>query len=301
MPLNILVTGSTGRLGGLVASSLRDRHGIEPKVLVRQTHLDAANWQTPSGMEVLVGDYQDPSSLEAALEGVDAVFLVSPVHPEMRARELALAECAARQKSQPHIVKISGLGTRLDSFINSGRWHAEIERGILERGLLGTFLRPFFFMQNLGFQAHNMRDQGELRGGIAGSAIAMVDARDVAEVAAAVLMGKTPIEGQAVALTGAQSVTYEDVAALASAVFGRRVKYTRQSMGEIRSALAQSGQPDWHIEILLQFNEAFKQGWGDEISDTVHRVLGRAPRTVEAYLQELASGNQSTGTDPFPS
>ena len=121
----VLVTGYTGRLGGMVAAQLRDSHSIEPRVLVRPSHLDRPDWKSPQGVEVAVGDYATEASLDAALEGVDAVFLVSPVHPDMRNRELALAERAAKQRVQPHIVKISGLGTRLDSFVDSGRWHAE--------------------------------------------------------------------------------------------------------------------------------------------------------------------------------
>jgi uncharacterized protein YbjT (DUF2867 family) len=252
-------------------------------------------------MEVVAGDYDDPASLDAALEGVDAVFLVSPVHPEMRKRELALAARASRTSSVPHIVKVSGLGTRLDSFVDSGRWHAEIELGINNLGITATYLRPLFFMQNLGFQVRAMREAGTLLGAVGDAAIAMVDARDIAEVAAAVLISGTEIEGQAVTLTGAHSVTYEDVAAAASRAFGRRVTYTPQSLEEVRSTLSQSGQPDWHVDILLQFNEAFRQGWGDAVSDTVSRVLGRMPRTVDAYLAEVAQGGSVGGRDPFPS
>jgi len=298
---SILVTGFTGRLGGLVASSLRDRYGIRPRVLVRQAHLESEHWSSPRGMEVVAGDYDAPGSFDAALDGIDALFLVSPVHPQMRARELALAERAARQSPSPHVVKVSGLGTRLDSFIDSGRWHAEIERGIVEVGLSATFLRPLFFMQNLGFQAQSMRDAGVLRGGVEDAAIAMVDARDIAEVAAAVVRGGTAIEGDAVVLTGPRAYTYSEVAAAASEAFGRQVTYARQALDEIRATLMKSGQPDWHIEILLQFNEAFRRGWGDAVSDTVDRVLGRPPRTLEAYLRELAGGGAVAGADPFPS
>lgn len=301
MRREVLVAGYTGRLGRLVATCLRDQHDITPRVLVRPAHVDAADWQPPSGMQVAVGDFAAPDTLDEALSGVDAVFLVSPVHPDMREREVALAQCAAQQPKPPHIVKISGLGTRLDSFVDSGRWHAEIERDLTALGLSATFLRPLFFMQNLAFQARSMREQGVLRGGIEDAPIAMVDARDIAEVAAAVLRGGSAIEGQAVTVTGAQSHTYEQVAAAAGRAFGKPVRYERQSLEQVRQALMQSDQPQWHIDILLQFNQAFMQGWGSEVSDTVSRVLGRAPRSLDAYLDELAHGAGVVGRDPFPS
>jgi hypothetical protein len=51
----------------------------------------------------------------------------------------------------------------------------------------------------------------------------------------------------------------------------------------------------------MQFNEAFREGWGEATSDTVARVLGRPPRAIDAYLAELAAGDSVSGTDPFPS
>lgn len=301
MRQHILVTGFTGRLGSLVAECLRDKHGVKPKVLVRPDRVNAPGWQPPDGMQVMVGDYDHPESLDAALASAEAVFLVSPVHPRMQERELTLAASAARQEKPPHIVKISGLGTRLDSSVDSGRWHAEIERDILELGLGATFLRPLFFMQNLSFQADSMRDAGVLRGAVAEAAIAMVDARDIAEVAAAVLAGGSPIEGEAVSVTGSESYTYSQVAKLASTAFNRTITYQMQTLDDTRAALEKSGQPQWHVDILMQFNEAFLTGQGSRVEETVNRVLHRAPRSLAAYLGELSGGAQASGSNPFPS
>lgn len=301
MAQRVLVTGFTGRLGGRVAAILRDVYGARPRVLVRPPRLSATEWSDPPGIEVVAGDYTEPGSLEAALAGVDCVFLVSPVHPEMCARELALAEQAARMTDPPHIVKVSGLGTQLDSFVDSGRWHAEIEQGIRDLGLRATFLRPLFFMQNLGFQLDAIRQTGLLRGGVGDAAIAMVDLGDIAEVAAAALIGETPITGQSVSLTGPRAYTYHDVANALSNALDRPVTYQSQSLDEVRAALEQSNLPAWHIQILLQFNEAFLLGWGSEVSDTVELVLGRPPRTLDEVLETLTGSVADQGSDPFPS
>lgn len=300
MAERILVTGYTGRLGGMVATHLARAQNRTPRVLVRAAHLEHDAWTPPSDVEVAVGDYESPEALDAALDGIEAVFLVSPVHPEMRSRELMLAARAAAQACPPKIVKISGLGTALDSFVDSGRWHAEIEQGMLDLGLESTFLRPLFFMQNLGFQAKSIREEGKLSSGIGDAAIGMVDARDIAEVAAALLASDEPFTGTGTPVTGPACLTYDEVAALASNAFDRPVRYVRQSLEEVHAALTRSGQPDWHIAILEQFTRAFIQGWGDVVSDVVEQTLGRAPRTLAAYLNELAAGGGVTGTDPFP-
>jgi len=284
----ILVTGFTGQLGRLVAVALQDRYGIQPQILVRPHHL-SEGWLSLPGMEVRVGDYTDPPSLAKALQGAEAVFLVSPVHPDMRARELALVEQVAAMPEPPHIVKISGLGTGLDSFVNSGRWHAEIEQKIRELSLPATFLRPLFFMQNMGLQVAPALETGILRGAVQDAAIAMVDARDIADVAAAVLVGGSPAEGQAVALTGARALTYQDIADTLSTAFGKPVRFERQSDEEMRTMLSRLGQPEWHIDIVLQYNRAFEQGWASQVSDAVEQTLGREPRTLECYFSELAA------------
>jgi uncharacterized protein YbjT (DUF2867 family) len=83
MNRKILVCGASGRLGSLVAEALRDRHARTPRVLVRPGRI-LEGWQTPPGMELAPGDFTDAASLDVALEGVESVFLVSPVHPDMR-------------------------------------------------------------------------------------------------------------------------------------------------------------------------------------------------------------------------
>jgi uncharacterized protein YbjT (DUF2867 family) len=283
----VLVTGSTGRLGALVTRTLCDQYRICPRALVRPHHVDNPDWAAPDNLEVAVGDFLDHASIDAALRDVDAVFLVSPVHPDMRKRELAVAEQAARQPNPPRIVKISGLGTHLDSPVDSGRWHAEIEQGICNLGLSATFLRPLFVMQNFALQLPTIRKEGILRGAFGDAGIAMVDARDVAEVAAAVLMGGSTIDGQAVPVTGAHAYTFEAVARALSLHLGRDVMYQPQTIDAMRVALGKAGQPDWHVEILLQFGEAFRRGWGAEVADTVERVLRRAPRSLEEFLLSL--------------
>jgi uncharacterized protein YbjT (DUF2867 family) len=298
---NILVCGYTGRLGRRVATLLRDEHGLQPSLLIRPHHLKDG-WVTPEGMRVISGSFESAADLEVQLQKMNAVFLVSPVHPDMHDRELTLARAAFKANSDVHIVKISGLGTRLDSFVDSGRWHAEIERDIRSMGVRLTALQPYFFMQNLAFQIGTVRKQGVLRGAIKDSPIAMIDERDIAETAARVLVGGTQVEGTSVRLTGPATQTYPEIAELLAHLLATKVVYQDQSDEQIEKTLTDAGQPAWHIQILLQFNEAFRRGWGADITDVVPRVLGRPARPLAACLQELIEGSQaSSGTDPYPS
>ena len=229
------------------------------------------------------------------------MLLVSPVHPRQRELQGNLVRAAAAA-GRPLVVKISGLGTALDSYVDSGRWHAETEADIRALGLSFTFLRPYFFMQNLGFQLGGARRDGVIRAAVGDARIAMVDVADVVAVAARLLAGEADLVDEAVAITGSEALGYDDVASVLSDVVGRDVHYERQSTVAARSALEKSGMPDWHVEILLQFNRAFAEGQAAHASDLVERVLGRAPRTLRAYLEEaVRAGDASPGENPFPS
>lgn len=297
--MTVLVTGYTGRVGRIVADTLVRTYQLRPRVLVRQAHLD--NGLAADDVDLVAGDLDAPESLDAALDGVEKVFMVSPVHPDLTQRETALGRRAALKPTPPAIVKVSGLGTSLDSYVDSGRWHAQAEHNLRETGLTVTSLRPAFFMQNLAFSLKRVRASGQIESGVGDAAIAMVDVRDIAEVAAAALAGPTPIDGQSVLLTGPAALTYEDVAAILAVAMGRDVSYVPQSIEDVQRALASGPMPEWHQSIMLQFNRAFREGLGAEVADTVRQVLGRTPRSLSDWVADQLSGKLNPGANnPFP-
>ena len=240
--MRVLVCGYTGRLGRIVADTLVREHALRPRALVRPNHL--ADGFSADDVDLISGDLDDPAGLDAALDGVDAVFLVSPVHPQLRAREVSLGQRAAALTRPPRIVKVSGLGTSLDSYVDGGRWHAESERDLRALGLNVTALRPPFFMQNLAFSLSRIRDTGVLESGVGDAAIAMVDARDIGEVAASILAHGAPFEGESVPITGPAALTYVEVADALGNVLQRPVRYVPQTLEAVSAALARGPMPD---------------------------------------------------------
>jgi uncharacterized protein YbjT (DUF2867 family) len=293
----LLVTGATGRIGGAVANRLA-ASGLRPRALVR----DPAKGKSLLRPEVALceGDLADEESLARAVEGVDAILLVSPVHPDQRRLQGNLV-CAAAARGRPLIVKLSGLATRPDSFVDSGRWHAQTEADIRELGLPFVFLRPNFFMQNLAFSIPLARSQGVVRAAVGDARIAMVDLRDIADIAVELLTRSVDLTGEALVPTASEAYTYTDVAAMLSELLEREVSYERQSFEQARAALEKSGQPDWHVELLLQFNRAFMAGEGSGVSDAVERALGHPPRSLRDYLAAEIASSSPQGPNPFPS
>ena len=139
----ILIVGATGLIGSARLRQLT-AHGVPVRALVRRAE-KAATLADP-GVETVVGDLEQPASLDAALDGVTRR---SSSLPSTRVRWSGRGNFveAARRAGTVHIVKLSGLGTAPDSPLRSGRWHAQTERHIADAGLPFTYLHPPFFMQ----------------------------------------------------------------------------------------------------------------------------------------------------------
>jgi uncharacterized protein YbjT (DUF2867 family) len=236
------------------------------------------------GVEAVIGDLAQPRSLDVALEGVTAALLVSPLDPHQAELQGNFVDAAARA-GQVHVLKVSGLGTALDSPVRSGRWHAQIESHLEESGLPFTHLRPLFFMQNVLRFAPTIRSHGEFVGALKHGKVAMIDVQDIAAVAATVLTtsGHT---AKAYVLTGPEALAYGDVAERLSRIVGRAVTYRDVSLEVIAERLRASGMPEWHVEVQLDFTTALNAGHASTVTDTVEAVTGQPPRTLDRFLQE---------------
>jgi uncharacterized protein YbjT (DUF2867 family) len=130
----------------------------------------------------------------------------------------------------------------------------------------------------------------------------MIDAADIAGVAARLLLGEVTRTGDTLSLTGPQALEYADVAAELEVRLGRRVVYEPQTISQLRAQLTRNGQPAWHVELVCQFNRAFADGVAETVSNDTEAVLGRPPRSFGAFLDEaLATEGYASGRNPFPS
>lgn len=294
----ILVTGATGRIGRRVVERLVAAQQ-SVRALVRDP--EKARRLLPDSVEIVEGDLGAVDVVRAAVDGMQAVLLLSPVAPNQVELQGNVVK-AALATSRPYIVKISGLATALDSYVDSGRWHAETEQQIQAAGLTYTFLRPLFFMQNLSFLTASASAEGVIRSGVGDAKIAMVDVEDIAAVVARLLIEQRSLMNQAVTLTAAKCVTYDEVAEAFGQVLKREVRYQPQTLTEVEQALRNSDQPGWHVDILLQFNQAFLDGYGDAANGVVAEVLGREPTTLLRYLaRETKHSHRGDDSNPFPS
>jgi uncharacterized protein YbjT (DUF2867 family) len=280
----ILIVGATGLVGSATVRHLT-ACGVPVRALVRSAE-KAATLANP-GVEAMVGDLEQPVSLDAALDGVTRALLISPLHPRQVAWQGNFVE-AARRTGVVHIVKLSGLGTAPDSPLRSGRWHAQTERHIADAGLPFTYLHPPFFMQNLLRSAAAIAAQGVLVASMQAGKIAMVDARDVAAVAVAALTSDDHV-GKTYTITGPEALSFQEVAQKLAAATGRAVTYQDVPLAAVQQEMVATGLPEWLVDVRMEFATALRDGYAAVVTDTVQAVTGQPARTFDAFAREYVA------------
>src|SRR6266849_10169263 len=118
----ILVTGATSNYGSAMIQNLI-AIGADIRALVH--HESKAQGLRDAGVEVVVGDYLLPDTLDAAFEGVDKVFLHTPLSPDL-AKMASNCIAAARRAGKPHIVRLSEKSPEPVSALRTGMLHAKV-------------------------------------------------------------------------------------------------------------------------------------------------------------------------------
>jgi len=279
----ILVTGATGKTGAETVRLLAER-GAPLRALVRDP--DRAAALLGRGVELAVGDLDRPETLAPAMAGVERLYLCSAPDARMAEQQLN-ALVAARDAGVRHVVKLSAIGASPASRFSLGRQHAQIEREVKGSGLAWTLLQPTFFMQNLLGQAAAIAAEGKIYTPAADGRAALVDARDIAAVAAAVLT-EDGHEGESYVVTGSDSLSHSEIAARIGAAIGKPVAYVQVPADAARQAMVQGGIPEWYADDLVVLQQIFGSGVAARTTDVVPRVAGRPARTFDGFVREFA-------------
>lgn len=279
--MTILVTGATGTIGRRLVPLLVER-GHQVRALVR-SHGKAVG-AARSGAEAVVGDWDDPASLERAMDGVDRLFLLTPSHPQ--AAEWASAALAeAKRAGVARVVRLSTPPPGAGGSTDNTRQHGRTEREIQESGLGFTILRSNFFMQNLLLSAPTLMADSSIHWGVGEGRIGLVDVRDIAAVAVRVL-ADARWDGAAYTLTGPQSLTFRDVAGALSRALGRQVTYVPVSLAAVEKTCLEMGQGSWYASMVRDYSKAYAEGWGDITTIAVEEITGRPARSFATCARE---------------
>jgi len=279
----ILVAGGTGMTGGEVVRLLQERG--EPFTAMVRSVAKAEALQG-AGIDTVVADLADRASLGPAMKGVESLFLLSASVADQADLQLNAIE-AAEMAGVGFIVKVSALGADPESPLSLGRAHAEVEEGLAASGVPHAILRPGSFMQNFLLTAEMIRDQDQFYGSSGDGKIAMIDARDIAAVAVALLTAEERTGG-IYTLTGPEALSNAEAAAVLSDVVGREIRYVNIPGDAFKAGLLEAGLEGWLADDLTILNELFAEGSEARVTDDVDRVTGRPARTFGQFVADCA-------------
>lgn len=276
--MRYLITGATGTVGTLVTQRLIER-GERPRIFIRDR--SKAEGLYGDKVEIFTGDLAKAETMIAALTGSDVVFLVNSGE-HLAAHDKATAE-AAKAAGVKRLVKLSSFDANVQ--VGTGIWHATGEKAIRESGIAFTFVQPSGFMSNALFWAKGICEAGVLRSCTGDGKISFIHPRDIADVSVAALTSDK-LAGQALPLTGPESLSYREMGARIGAKIGKAVRFEPISEQEVRLRMAASGDSGAEIDAHLSIYRGIRDGKLAEMTDTIERILGRKPLTFDQWIEE---------------
>ena len=257
----VLVTGASGNVGSEVVRALRERGG-DPF--------------TAPGF-----DFEDERTFAAAVAGCDSLFLLRPPPISRVGPTLNRLVDVAAAAGVRHCVFLSVAGADRNPIVP----HHRVERYLKRTQLGWTILRPGFFAQNVtGAYRDDIVRDGRIYIPAGSARVAFVDAFDLGELAAAILLEPTGHKGRGYHLTGPVAVTLDEVAGMLTQTLGRPVRYEPATVRGYVGHLRRQGLPTSQLAVQTVLHVGLRRGQAEEVDPTLGRLLGRPPRTMKQFL-----------------
>jgi uncharacterized protein YbjT (DUF2867 family) len=280
----ILVVGATGTNGRELVRQLA-ASGQQVRAMIRDP--SRAGGISSANVEVVAGDLDQPSSLAEALKGVDRAFFVSAVDPRYP-RFFDNFLTAAAGSGPLCVVKLSSLGADRKSSVDLLQQHGQTDEALAASGLPFTILRPNSFYQNMLWAVGTIKDHGAFYVPLGKARQSLVDVRDIAAVASAVLT-TAGHEGKTYEITGPQALTYAEVAEILSNVLGKPVRYVDVPPETALDSMLKTGMSEWNARAVAELYGEFAAGRAARTTDTAERILGRPPIPFEQFARDHAA------------
>jgi uncharacterized protein YbjT (DUF2867 family) len=297
----ILVTGATGTVGSEVVkqlvSSISTSSSSDQSVIRAAVHSqNKADKLRQYGetIETVNMDYNKPETIAAALNKVSKVFLLTL--PSLNMADISSKVISeAKKNGIQHIVKLSVFGADSEPGIVIGRLHRQEEKMVEESGILYTFLRASAFMQNfVNYYGYNIKAQNAIYLPAGNGKVSFVDARDVAAVAAKLLLltennnGITQHENKAYVITGPEALSYSQATEIISEEIDKKISYIDTEGEDARKAMESMGIKDWLIDAILEEFYNTKMGNRSTTTNTVEQIIGRKPISFAQFVRDYA-------------
>jgi uncharacterized protein YbjT (DUF2867 family) len=278
----VLVTGAGGNVGREVVRQLAAR-GVPYRAAVVN---DADAARVPDlGGEHVVFDFTDPTTFGPAFDGVTKLFLMRPPQISNIERDMKPAIDYAVSAGVQHIVFLSLVGAEKLRIVP----HAKVEELVVASGVPYTFLRCAFFMQNLDTtHRQDLVEHSDIFIPAGKGKTSFIDVRDIGE-AAAITLTEPGHENTAIPLTGAEALSYDEVAAMMTEVLGRPITYSDPAPLKFARRFRQRGYDASYINVMEGIYLTTRFGMAAIMTPDAVELLGRPTISMRQYIEDYAS------------
>lgn len=278
----ILVLGATGKTGRDLVPALLSR-GFDVRAATR----NPASFDGASDATVVRFDWNDRQTWAPALAGVDAVYLVKPEIENAAEIVREFLEQVTRAGSS-RLVLHSEVAAQTRSDSDEER---RVELAVERTDLDWTIVRPNWFVQDLAdnhFFGGMIRDDGIIAMTTGGSGVAWIDTRDIAAAAVELLSDPGLYRHEALTLTGPESLTLEALTERIEAITGRSVVPLEEPIDAAEERMRREDLPGDSVAYLTRLNLSIVSGETAVVTNSVEKLTGRPPRTIDSFLAEWA-------------
>lgn len=281
--MEILVIGGTGTVGTHVVRGLVER-GESPRVLTRSPGNGSVE-----GARYVAGDLEDAASIRSALDDVEAVLMITPLHPQ----EGDLGVTAVRAMDDVGIDRLVFQTVHKVRRIPEAPHFASkirIEEEIVATGIPHTVIAPNNFFQNDLLFRDALVEMGVYPQPFGGVGLSRVDVRDIADAHVRALL-EIPAEGRVYPVVGPETWTAEETAEAWGRHLDRDVAYGGNDL-EAWADQMKSSLPGWLIDDFTEMYARFQERGlvASEEEITLSReVVGHELRTFDDFAEETAS------------
>jgi NAD(P)H dehydrogenase (quinone) len=287
--MKIGITGAGGQLGQALL-----RHTIErvpPASVVAVTrHPDKLQEFSRQGVDVRAGDFNLPTGLLAAFQGIERLVIIptGDLQPGVRRIQHIAAIHAAAASGVRHVIYISTVGARPDPNNELLDSHFATDQALITSGLAWTILRMSIYMDTLLDPAARAVASNSYAA-VAGAPAAYVVRDDIAAAAAGILT-TAGHEGITYHATGPVSISQQEIAEAIGKAAGKPVAFTEITAAQQRAGLEAAGLPSFLIGIFAGFQAALRAGMFDLVTGDVARLSGKpAQSPTEFFARTIAS------------
>ncbi|MBM9508659.1 NAD(P)H-binding protein [Actinacidiphila acididurans] len=288
----IVITTPTGHIGRQVLG--RVLAGGEPvRVVVRDPARlpDAVREQ----VEVVQGSHGDPQVVARAFEGADALFWLLPTDRHAVSVDEAYvgftrpAAEAMRACGVKRVVDVSALGRGTPPAARAGHVTASLAMDDLIAGTGAAFraLTMPSFMDNVLRQVRGIKTQGVFYDAVSPDrAMPLVATRDIAAVAARLLLDSSWTGQEEVPVIGPEDLSNNDMAAVMTDVLGFPVRYERMPYQAFKDLFTGNGASEAMARSMVDMAVAKVDGLDNGVVRTPRHAID-TPTTFRQWCEEV--------------